>query len=516
MSRATATLFRTLVPIHRWLGVALSALVLLWFASGFVMIYRSFPEVTPRDRLARAPHVDPTQVRLTPAQAAEVAGPAAGPLRSLSTFDSRPAYRFSPSPGASPATPPILVFADDGSTPAIDAAALDRAASQWSGEAVDAAVKTNVVEVDQWTVGGRLRTMRPLLKYSWPDGQQVYVNGLTAEVVQYTTTASRLWAYGGAIPHWLYFTPLRKHPEAWSSVVVWTSLAGTISAVTGLLIGAWVYSPRRRHRHAGAPTSIPYRGWKRWHTMTGLLFGVLASTWAFSGMLSMGPFPVMEQTARLLVHGSRAEPAREVGASPERIIADTLRGPSPPLSTYDAVPPAAAIAAFKNFDVRALEFTSFDGRPAYVASSSTGERRVMSVRGTPAATFDVPRISALVRQAVGSNLRDVQVLTAYDAYYRDRRGERPLPVIRVRLTDADDSRYYIDPATARIVETYEAHDWVSRWLYHGLHSLDIPWLYARRPLWDFVILACMLGGTTVAVTSLVLAGLTVTRALRRR
>ena len=59
--------------------------------------------------------------------------------------------------------------------------------------------------------GRRCATQRPLYKYSWPDGQQVYVNGDTAEVVQYTTTSSRFWAYLGAIPHWLYFTPLRKH-----------------------------------------------------------------------------------------------------------------------------------------------------------------------------------------------------------------------------------------------------------------------------------------------------------------
>ena len=87
----------------------------------------------------------------------------------------------------------------------------------------------------------------------------------------------------------------------------------------------------------------------------------------------------------------------------------------------------------------------------------------------------------------------------------NRRRRRPLPVIAVRLNDAGGSRYYIDPKTARVVGSYSAHSWVSRWLYHGLHSLDFPWLYRYRPLWDIVVISFMLGGTALCVTSLILA-----------
>ena len=72
--------------------------------------------------------------------------------------------------------------------------------------------------------------------------------------------------------------------------------------------------PRRhlvvRHRHdcrdarhrrrdldvASSARRIPYRGQKRWHTIIGLIFGLGAVTWAFSGMLSMDPLPAL--TAR--------------------------------------------------------------------------------------------------------------------------------------------------------------------------------------------------------------------------
>ena len=45
------------------------------------------------------------------------------------------------------------------------------------------AKKVSVEEVDQWTVAGQLHNLRPMYKYTWPDGQQVYVNGVNGEVL---------------------------------------------------------------------------------------------------------------------------------------------------------------------------------------------------------------------------------------------------------------------------------------------------------------------------------------------
>ena len=90
-------------------------------------------------------------------------------------------------------------------------------------------------------------------------------------------------------------------------------------------------------------------------------------------------------------------------------------------------------------------------------------------------------------------------------YYLDRHRQKPLPVILARLNDAEHTGYYIDPKTARVVGSYSSRTWMSRWLYHGLHSLDFPWLYDHRPLWDIVVISFMLGGTALCVTSLILA-----------
>jgi hypothetical protein len=74
-----------------------------------------------------------------------------------------------------------------------------------------------------------------------------------------------------------------------------------------------------------------------------------------------------------------------------------------------------------------------------------------------------------------------------------------------KMNDADNTRYYIDPKTATIVGGYSDRAWSERWLFSGLHSLNFPWLYNNRPLWDIVVISFMVGGTALCVTSLVLA-----------
>ena len=67
--RPAALLKRTLIFVHRWIGVALSVIFLLWFASGIVMMYWSFPGVTAEQRLERLPVLNPDQIKVSPGAA---------------------------------------------------------------------------------------------------------------------------------------------------------------------------------------------------------------------------------------------------------------------------------------------------------------------------------------------------------------------------------------------------------------------------------------------------------------
>ena len=235
----------------------------------------------------------------------------------------------------------------------------------------------------------------------------------------------------------------------------------------------------------------------------GLTFGLGAATWAFSGMLSMDPFPA--------TNGRGSGSSRSAAVS----IADALRG-SVKLDAFAAKPPQDALAQLSPQRATQLELTSFAGEPVYLATLDEGGTRIVPIDGPPQSEFDRRRIAGIIEKATeAGGGADVRVLDAYDAYYLDRRGERPLPVILAQLHDDVRTRYYVDPKTATIVRTYNASSWMSRWLYHGLHSLDFPWLYAYRPLWDIVVIAFMLGGTALSVTSVILAWRVIGRRVSR-
>ena len=59
-------------------------------------------------------------------------------------------------------------------------------------------------------------------------------------------------------------------------------------------------------------------------------------------------------------------------------------------------------------------------------------------------------------------------------------------LVLVALNDRAGTRYYVDPKSARIVGGYSSANFLDRWLYHGLHSMNFPWLYNYRPAWDIV------------------------------
>ena len=482
---------RGLIFVHRWLGITLCVIFLLWFPSGIGMMYWDFPSVGPGDRLEHSPALDPSKVVLSPEEAAAKLDEEqqAGQVR-LNTFDGRPVYRFRTGRGEA------IVYADTGEEQIlVPNDMMNRAASAWSGQPIGTATVEPVEEADQWTIQSPLRNFFPMSKYSWPDGQQVYVSEATGEVAQYTTTASRWGAYVGAIPHWMNFLPLRKYGEQWSQVVIWSSGIATVASMLGIVIGLWMYSPAKRYRFEGAPTSIPYRGQKRWHMIFGLVFGLGAATWAFSGMLSMDPFPG--------AMGGQAGGGRRAGGVS---IPQALRGRRPQPSAFAPKHPREALMQISDLQVKDLELTSFAGEPVYVATLGQSQTRIIPVKGEPQTAFDRQRIVDVVSKAAeASGGVEVSVLEQYDRYYLDRRRERPLPVLLARLNDAEHTRYYIDPKTARVVGNYSSRNWVTRWLYHGLHSLDFPWLYNYRPLWDIVVITFMVGGTALCVTSLILA-----------
>ncbi len=493
------------------MGLAFCLLFAWWFFSGIFMMYYDYPSVSQEDRLQRSRALDASTIRLSPEDAWAKLGRDRSPggVR-LAIFDGRPLYTFvaggggrggrRAGRGGRGGNAPARIYADDGTPPGpVSRDMAQRIASEWVSPRAGPLQVEEVTKVDQWTLGAGLRNLRPVWKFSFPGGNQVYVSGASGDVVQYTTRGSRIGAYLGPIAHWLYFTPLRVQQKLWSNIVIWTSGVATIVALLGLIVGISMYSPSGRFQYRGAPSHVPYTGQKRLHMILGLFFGILACTWSFSGMLSMDP-PFLT--------GAPAGPGGGRGGGPSlgaRIQA-ALRPRGFDLAAYASKPPQAALAQLAGANVKELEFTSFDGKPIYRAYLGNGESKILPVDGSPESEFDRNRVLKMVTDAAQpSTPTESRMLTRYDAYYLDRNHGLPLPVLLVRFNDPDHSSFYIDQRTARIVGLHsDRSSFMTRWLYHGLHSLNFPWLYNYRPAWDIVVLTLMLGGLALSVTSIIM------------
>src|SRR5688572_25363534 len=195
---------KSLILAHRYLGIVLSLMFLMWFVTGIGMIYsRGMPRLTPQMRLSRLSPLDLSSIRLSPSEAVERGNldRPAGRVTML-TVNERPAYRFGDS---------ATVFADTGEyMTAIDSTAAAKIAARFINLPEDKVrFVGELTEPDQWTL--TLSRQLPLYKMAVDDGRhtELYVSADTAEVVQITTRSSRLLAWVSVIPHFLYFAPLR-------------------------------------------------------------------------------------------------------------------------------------------------------------------------------------------------------------------------------------------------------------------------------------------------------------------
>jgi len=472
---------RPVVVVHRWLGIGGCLLFAAWFASGIVMIYVRMPEVGVDERRAARAPLDFSAARIAPADAVTDLPGEPAALR-LAMLDRRPVYR------AVTRGRVTTIFADTGEplAPLTAGQAVGAASAFLHRPAATLRYDARLDQPDQWTLQiGALLPMHRVLGVD-ADDTVVYVSDQSGEVEMKTTARDRRWAYAGPVVHWLYFTPLRRHGSAWAQTIIWLSIAGCVMCLCGL---AWGVTVARRS---------PYAGVMRWHHYAGLIFGATTCTWIFSGLLSMDPWDWHPSTT------ATREQRDAVAGGPLRLhtltIDELRRG-------------VAAIASAKGGTD--AEVVQFQGELFLSAAGG-----LVSARHSDRGAID--RLDdARLREAAGAAMPGVAVaeateLAAYDAYYYDRDRSLPLPVLRVRFDDPQRTWLYLDPRHGAIVRREARLSRVNRWLYHGLHSLDFPFLYWRRPLWDVVMIALSLGGLASAVTSLVPAWRRLRRLFERR
>lgn len=466
-------LWRTLVISHRYLGIAVGILMLIWFASGIVMMYVGFPRFAEQDRTSALAPISwqaccrvadgliPDDQQFYRVQIESLVGV---PILRL---------RRPPRPDA------VIDLArgvglrrfdiTDAETIALDAA------TRLVGSA--SIVSATTIDEDQWTVG-RYRRDRPLHRFTFDDPERsiIHVSSTSGEIVLRTTSIQRFWNWLGAIPHWFYLTALRSDGALWSAIVIWASILGTFLTVLGLYLGITQF------RRGNDGKFSPYRGLFYWHHLAGLTFGIFTLTFVVSGLVSMNPWGFLEGRG-----------GGETGR---------LEGPLPRWGEV-----RTSLAAIQAQPINAVSLTTapLAGKLFWLATGADGTVTRFDAFGN-AAPLQEPELAEAAERIVGaSGISAQSFLREEDAYYFSHHDQVVLPVYRITANDAENTRYYLDPTSGALLYRAGANTRWHRWLFAGLHRLDFAaWLRAR-PAWDIILITLLLGGLAASATGVYLA-----------
>ncbi|MEM1396454.1 MAG: hypothetical protein AAGH38_03270, partial [Pseudomonadota bacterium] len=439
--RHTKAWWRALVFAHRWLGISLGGLMLVWAASGIVMMYVAFPAFTDDERvsgLSPINLVDCCNTRWAIGQTLsgatiEMRGDVPTSYGNTATGD-RVANDLKsgdrvPPPNQEIAKKTALAFAEK--------------AYGYSGNA-----DVTTIDADQWTVYGYFKRHRPLYKVALEDGAKtvLYVSGTTGQIVQDTTGRERFWNWLGSVPHWVYFTGFRQHQKTWYSFIVWSSLLGVVATTLGITIGLLQFRGGRSKRVS------PYRGVINWHHVTGLVFGLFTLTWVTSGLFSMNPWGLMSG-GDASAERRRAPKAAFTQVQIEKLI-DLLKSET----VKDVV------------SARLLELDGEQYAILVHQDRQVERRRLANAQPIRPDADEISNRIATIRP--NASISELSLIDTSDAYYFGHKQRIELPVWRVTMSDNESTLYYLSATTGELVRKVDGPAKQYRWFHYGLHRLD--------------------------------------------
>lgn len=486
---------RLLHRLHRSLGAFLCVLMLSWFASGAVMTFVGFPSYRTQDRLRDSAALPSAVSSLPPQVHSWLSSSAPQSGQTLALVHSATGTRWS--------------FQSDrdgvqtiSALPPYDAPAIDERTARAEAERIVGASSRAAVLLDgpdQWTVP-LPSALFPLWQVQLDDAQSntLYIARASGQVVQRTDRTARLWAWLGAIPHWIYPTILRRERTLWKQVVITLAGLSLALSLSGLVIG--IDAKRRlwkRRAHAGR--SVLRDPYLRWHQRIGLVFGAFVSAWLFSGILSFTPFQWTGSEGEY--DSARQRLAGQQALAYPRFILNALLRCQSQLSVHE---------------LRYLQVASV---PTIICLGKKGESRIVRQHGAELhvaarlADSEIHSIATVLRgNTTGARHH---VLEHADSYYYPTHGSPQIarPYWRIDLSDPNETSYYFDPRLAELLQIQTRRLRWSRWLFQGLHSWDFAVLYQWPLLWRSLIVLAMLAGTCLSFTALRMA---LRRSKRRR
>ncbi len=511
----------SLIFFHRWLGILVGLMFIIWTISGVILMYYGIPHYTAGERLAHMPPLDMSTATLTPQEAlASVKGT---PFRlRISMFDGHPAYRINTGQVFGNWT---VVLADTGKVVRLDQDSVIYMLAKRYPDFTETMLYENYLrEPDMFTHSPALQNHFPLHVINMSNFERYYVSEHSGEVVMHTTPLTQVLGVLGYNIHTLYFW---RQQHWWTPLLHWLSWIGLGMTILGIVLGIWRFSSKPQFIQDGEACRTPYTGWWKWHHYAGLIFGVVMLTWMVSGLISMSVVPGIDETLY----------------TPEQITAGarTVQGFGAPTDfaplTLEGIKNAVAKIG-TDHTVKELELKVVNGQPYYLSYRTPDEQELVHWQSHSAMDFLTPNLewdhrfiaavdagdvqpfkdfaeADLLQMAAaampGQQYTELTWLNEPDDYYYHTvdsfdlglpRTVRSVPVLRLKYDDPKQTWLYLTPSHAQLIKA-ETLDRRNRWGYYGLHGFDFAVLYNHRPLWDILVLLLLFGCIAMSVTTVV-------------
>lgn len=480
---------KLLYKSHRILGTILSILFLMWFLSGFVMIYHNFPKITDKQKYKGLATIETTQLSKLDSL-----------VNSISHSNSIKNFLIKGSTEGGfqieyKTNSHSYIINSEGEK--LHRQSIEEIVAYANNLNPSRILKVDTVKyLDRWIPYIRVHADFPYYKFYYNDEHksELYVSSLTGEGVQYTNADSRFWAWIGPIPHWLYIASLRNNTDLWRGVLIVLSGMGSLMSLVGIIIGFKSFYRRYRRKRE---LKSPYKSVYKLHHILGFIFGAFVFSFVFSGMMSLQKVPQWiiptnnPQLAAMLNDTSLIIEPQEYSLN----YADILK-------KYDG-------------KIKKIEWFKYGKVPFYKAvindSTYYFDARTSLINELSLSNNDVKNYLVNIYP---KNEFNIELINDYDNYYINKKLSLPLPVYKVTIDDVDRSCYYINPKTAEI-KYFNTNMRVRKWTYQALHSFSVKVILDRPVIWNILMWTSMIGGTLVSLTGVYLGIKYLKRKIRR-
>ena len=207
-------MFKALVLLHRYLGLAIGLMLIIWCLSGIIMLYVQYPAHDEDQRIFSLPELKLDSCCLVPNDEAD--DQTVDYFR-IEMMGDVPVVRVGWYPDDE-----IGIYLNNGQWFADigedEAMAISKATIKELGYNSEPTY-LGAIEKDQWTITDNYFYHRPLHHIAANDeaGTQWYISSYSGEIILTTTANQRFWNWPGAVTHWLYFPVIRNKGEVWNN-----------------------------------------------------------------------------------------------------------------------------------------------------------------------------------------------------------------------------------------------------------------------------------------------------------